>query len=100
MTNALEGESSAKYKMPLSPCKQKTPRARVLPTRSILPRGAEDLSEAYREWLRQRAWRAAGTARLFILGFSCQALKPLHFLLAELLWGEGVDEEEGEAWPS
>lgn len=91
MTNALEGESSAKYKMPLSPCKQETPEARVLPTRSILPRGAADLSEAYREWLTQRAWQAVGTAHLFILGFFCPALKPLHFLLAELLWGEGVN---------
>lgn len=82
------------------PASKRRREARVLPTRSILPRGAEDLSEAYREWLIQRAWRASGTARLFILGFSCQALKLLHFLLAELLWGEGVNEEEGEAWPS
>ena len=71
MTNALEVESSAKYKMPLSPCEQKTPRGPASPpTRSILPRGAAELSEAYGERLTQRAWRAAGTAHLFVLGFS------------------------------
>lgn len=72
-------------------CKQKTPRG-PRPPHPIHPSsGAADLSEAYGEWLTQRAWRAAGTARLFVLGFSRVVLKPLRFLLSELLWGEGVN---------
>lgn len=40
MTNALEGESSPKYKTPLSPCIcESRQEARVLSTQSVLPRG-------------------------------------------------------------
>ena len=90
MTNALEGESSAKYKTPLSPCMRKTPRG-ARPSRPIHPSsGAVDSPEVYCEQHTNKAQRAAGAARLFVLGLLCSSLKPLHFLLSELLWEEWV----------
>lgn len=92
MTNALEGESSAKYKTPLSPCIcERRQEARVLSTQSVLPRGAVDPPEVDCEQHTNKAQRAAGAAHLFVLGLLGSSLKPVPFLLSELLWEEWVN---------